>query len=175
MTRIDSELVGRSIAGDAEATADLLRQCQVDLRRYALRTCRDRSDAEDAIQESLIVIYRRVGALRQAKAFSSWIFRIVTRECRRLAARITGTPLDDRQEEIERRLARMPQDDLRMDLARAIESLPAQYRAVVVLRDMEELTVDEITQRLGASREAVKARLHRGRALLREYLSKEIE
>ena len=59
---------------------------------------------------------------------------------------------------------------MRLDVARAIQSLPEHYRAVVVLRDLEELTIDEIAARLAATRETVKARLHRARALLREYL-----
>jgi RNA polymerase sigma-70 factor (ECF subfamily) len=57
-----------------------------------------------------------------------------------------------------------------VDLANAIQSLPPNYRDVVLLRDVEELTIDEIAQSVGASREAVKARLNRARLMLREYL-----
>jgi RNA polymerase sigma-70 factor (ECF subfamily) len=58
----------------------------------------------------------------------------------------------------------------RLDLANAIQSLPPNYRDVILLRDVEELTIDEIAQSVGASREAVKARLNRARIMLREYL-----
>ena len=61
-------------------------------------------------------------------------------------------------------------ETLRLDLARAIESLPPQYRTVVIMRDMEERTVGEIADALHLTREAVKGRLHRARSLLREYL-----
>ena len=61
---------------------------------------------------------------------------------------------------------------LRWDLAGAINSLPDHYRQIVVLRDIEELTIDEIAFAIDASREAVKARLHRARLLLREYLQR---
>ena len=61
--------------------------------------------------------------------------------------------------------------EIRLDLAAAIQSLPAHYRNIVLLRDLEELTIDEISATLELSREAVKARLHRARKLLREYLS----
>lgn len=60
---------------------------------------------------------------------------------------------------------------LRLDLAAALQSLPAHYCAIVLLRDVEERTIDEIGAELGLTREAVKVRLHRARVLLREYLS----
>ena len=77
-------------------------------------------------------------------------------------------------EEIENdfRFAARPETELRMDLAGAINSLPDHYRQIVVLRDIEELTIDEIAAAVDASREAVKARLHRARLLLREYLQR---
>jgi RNA polymerase sigma factor (sigma-70 family) len=77
-------------------------------------------------------------------------------------------PLDD--EIAERHLMRKPDDSLRIDLARALESLPAHYLEVVLLRDFEELTIAEIAERLGEQPGAVKSRLHRARELVREYL-----
>jgi RNA polymerase sigma factor (sigma-70 family) len=59
---------------------------------------------------------------------------------------------------------------LARDLARALQALPAHYRAVLLLRDLEGLSIDEICARLGLTREAAKARLHRARGLAREYL-----
>ena len=73
-------------------------------------------------------------------------------------------------EAVEQRFAQVPKPELRIDIARAIQSLPEHYREIVVMRDLEELTIDEIAGRLGSTRETVKARLHRARALLREYL-----
>ena len=122
------------------------------------------------MQETLIILYRRVGALRHAAAISGWLFTIVHRQCLRLAGLALGAPLDAEAQTLDRRLAHTPLHDLRIDLAHAIESLPQHYREVVLLRDVEELTIDEIAAQLDATRETVKARLHRGRALLREYL-----
>jgi len=168
---ITEDLVSRATAGETSAIADLLRLAQTDIRRYARRSCRNPSDAEDVVQEALIVLYRKVGQLRQVGAISGWLFRIVNRYCVRFAMRLAGVPYAQEAEAIERRFARMPAEELRLDIARAIESLPAHYREIVVLRDMEELTIDEIAARLSTTRETVKARLHRGRGLLREYLS----
>ena len=75
---------------------------------------------------------------------------------------------DDSEE--AHRLATLPQDELRHDLARALESLPAIYREVILLRDMEQLTIGETAERLALTPEAVKSRLHRARTLVREYL-----
>ena len=59
---------------------------------------------------------------------------------------------------------------LRIDLSRAIQSLPDHYREVILLRDIEELSIDEIASVLSLTRESVKARIHRARMLIREYL-----
>ena len=66
--------------------------------------------------------------------------------------------------------AQVPKDELRIDLVRALESLPDMYREVILLRDMEQLTIAEAADRLRITREACKSRIHRGQALLREYL-----
>ena len=70
----------------------------------------------------------------------------------------------------EHRFANRSDTDLRIDLAAALESLPAHYLAVVLLRDFEELTTADIAQRLGEQPGAVKSRLHRARELVREYM-----
>ena len=66
--------------------------------------------------------------------------------------------------------AQVPKDELCIDLVRALESLPDMYREVILLRDMEQLTIGEVADHLRITREACKSRIHRGRALLREYL-----
>ncbi|GGH49871.1 RNA polymerase sigma24 factor [Comamonas phosphati] len=155
-------------AGDAAALSRLLALCQADARRYAYRHCQA-SDVDDAVQESLLIISRKVAGLKAAAAFSSWLFTVIKRECRKLArAMFRHEPLPD--EAAEELLLSRPNDALRIDLAHALESLPAHYLEVVLLRDFEELTIAEIAQRLNESSGAVKSRLHRARELVREYL-----
>jgi RNA polymerase sigma factor (sigma-70 family) len=170
---VTSELVSRATAGDPGAIEQLLRLAQLDVRRYARRNCRTSSDAEEAVQETLIVLYRKIGALRQVGAISGWLFRIVDRYCVRLTLRAMRVPQAIEAEALDRRFAAMPAAELRIDVARAIESLPPHYREIVVLRDLREMTIDEIAARTGATREAVKARLHRARGLLRDYLTED--
>lgn len=142
---------------------------QPDIRRYARITCKA-SDVDDAVQDSLWLLNRRIGGLRTLAAFSSWLFAIVKRECLRLARSVGGKPVAVETIENDLAFSVRPTAELRLDLAAAIQSLPDHYRETIVLRDMEELTINEIAERLSATRETVKARLHRARALVREYL-----
>jgi len=163
-----SHLIYDAQRGDSEAVRALLGACQADARRYAYKHCHA-SDIDDAVQESLLLITRKIHALRATAAFSSWLFIVIKRECRRLSrAMFRQAPLEE--DLAEQRLACKSDDDLRLDLAAALESLPHHYLEVVLLRDFEELTIAEIAQRLDQPAGAVKSRLHRARELIREYL-----
>jgi RNA polymerase sigma factor (sigma-70 family) len=163
-----SDLILAAQTGDAASIGCLLAVCQADARRYARRHCHA-SDVDDAVQESLLIISRKVKGLKAAAAFSSWLFVVIKRECRRLERLMfRHQPLDDQMAE-EAMLAR-PDASLRIDLARALESLPAHYLEVVLLRDFEELTIGEIATRLNEAPGAIKSRLHRARELVREYM-----
>jgi len=156
--------------GDAHALARVLGAHRRTVVRYAERHCVVH-DVEDAVQETLIIASRQIGQLRALEAFNGWLFRIVKRECDRMK-RYWRTHVFDYapERELEQPVVQ-PTDALRLDLLRAIESLPAHYREVMLLRDVEELTIDEIAGTLALTREAAKARLHRARVLVREYLN----
>ncbi len=165
-----ANLVDAARSGDRGAIEALIAAAQPDVRRYARRTCQTASDVDDAVQDALCILYRRVGTLRSVQAFSGWLMVVARRECLRLARRagLGHEPIETLEDDL--RLSVRPVDDLRLDLAAAIQSLPPHYRDVILLRDVEELTIDEMAQARSLTREAVKARLHRARALLREYL-----
>jgi RNA polymerase sigma factor (sigma-70 family) len=169
MPRPSLELIASAQGGDAAALVSLLATAQPDIRRYARTTC-SAADIDDAVQDALCVLHRHVGSLRAVGAFWGWMFQVVKRECIRLAKRALGNALPIEIIEDDARFATRPEHELRLDLANAIDALPAHYREVLVLRDIEELTVDEIATRLSGTRETVKARLRRARALVREYL-----
>lgn len=165
-----TELIDAARRGEPGAVLGLIRVCQPNLARFARRTCSTTEDAEDAVQMALWQLHRRVGALRTVAAFAGWLFRIVERECYRLFRRRRDTvPVHELLEHEAPRAAAVPQD-LRLDLARAIEQLEPPYREVLLLRDLHELTAPEVAQQLGLSIEAVKSRLQRGRARVREQL-----
>jgi len=167
---IDDHLLKAAQGGDTLALERLVTECQPNLRRYAARHCVDASDAEEAVQESLLILYRHLPALRSLGAFSGWLFQVARRECQRLARKMfhRHVPLDAAIEETY--LATRTDIELRLDVAMAIQSLPDIYREVIVLRDFEELTVREIARRLGVLPETVKTRIHRGRNLIREHI-----
>lgn len=166
---IPIEMFEAARLGDQDAIVRLLETAQPDIRRYARATCRTSADAEDAAQEALWRLFRHVGTIRSLLSFSGWLFSVVRRECLRLARR-AGLPVDDG--EAEPALLHRPEADLRLDVAAAFEALPPHYREVALMRDVKEMTIDEIAAALGASRQAVKARLHRARLLMREYLTR---
>jgi RNA polymerase sigma factor (sigma-70 family) len=127
------------------------------------------SEVDDAVQEALLIVARRLHSLETAASFAGWLFTVVRRECQRLSRRMFAhEALDD--EKIADQLATRPMDELRTELAFALESLPAHYLEVILLRDFEELTIAEICERLEVSMQTAKARLRRARLLVREYL-----
>jgi RNA polymerase sigma factor (sigma-70 family) len=165
----DLNLLEAARGGDPAAIESLLVQAQPDIRRYARMQCGAAADAEDAIQETMLRVYHKVDGLRMLSSFSGWLMAIVKRECLRLARLTFGrASLEDAA--FEHRLAWLPMDELRRDLSMSVQSLPESYREIVLLRDVEVMTIDAIAERLSLTREAVKARLHRARKLMREYL-----
>lgn len=157
--------------GDQVAIVRLLETAQPDIRRYARATCRSSADAEDAAQEALWILFRHVGTIRTLLSFSGWLFSVVRRECLRLARKAgLAAPVEDGVAEAV--LLARPEADLRLDIAAALEALPPHYRDVALMRDLKEMTIDEIATALDITREATKARLHRARALMREYLTR---
>jgi RNA polymerase sigma factor (sigma-70 family) len=160
-------LVDAARCGDEKALLSLISAAQPDVRRYAASNCRA-ADVDDAVQETLL-LYRRIGTLRAVTSFSAWLFAVARRACHRLLRMSIGLP-DDLPDAVEARLAHLRPEDIRIDLSRAIQSLPEHYREVILLRDIEEMSIDEIAGALGLTRESAKARLHRARIMIREYL-----
>lgn len=157
--------------GDQNAIVHVLEKAQPDIRRYARATCRTSADVEDATQEALWLLFRKVGTIHALASFSGWLFSVVRRECLRLARR-AGMTSTINESKLEESLLYRSEIELRLDLAAAFEALPPQYRDVILMRDVKEMTTDEIAAALGASRPAIKARLHRARLLMREYLTR---
>jgi len=168
ISRCDPGLIEAARGGDEKALVSLITAAQPDVRRYAARNCRA-ADVDDAVQETLLLLYRRVGTLRVVTSFSAWLFAVAKRACLRLLRMSVDLP-DSSTDDGAARLAHLRPEDLRIDLSRAIQSLPEHYREVILLRDIEELSIDEIAAVLDLTRESVKARIHRARLLIREYL-----
>lgn len=156
--------------GDPRAIATLVYGSHAHVQRFARTLCSTPEDADDAAQEALIVLYRKIGTLRATAALASWIFQIVRNECiRRSRATfrwpIPATPVEPSAEDAAL---------VRLEIERIVESiseLPAEQRAVLVLRDIQGLSGSATAHALGLSRAAMKSRLHRGRETLRSQLT----
>jgi RNA polymerase sigma-70 factor (ECF subfamily) len=145
-----------------------------------IRVCGNREDAEDVLIEALLKAYRHLDQLRESAAFRAWLAQIAKRVCWQLKERESLLPLmqlstlEDEGRELPGRelpadvqLARQQMEQLLKD---AVEALPALYRPVYELCDIEDLRGDEVARRLGISRAAMKSRLHRARDLVRAHL-----
>ncbi len=156
--------------GDPAAIETLVCGSHAHVRRFARTLCSTPEDAEDAAQEALIVLYRKIGTLRATAALASWMFQIVRNECirrSRLALRRASPGGLAEASAEDAALARMEIERIVDCIAR----LPAEQRAVLVLRDVQGFSGAATAQALGVSRAAMKSRLHRGRECLRSQLS----
>lgn len=148
--------------------------------RQMLRVCGNREDAEDVLIEALLRAYRGLDHLRDAEAFRGWLAQIARRVCWRLKNRHSLQPLlqlSMLEQEGQQIAAVAPPPDASIDAARtrqalhdAVDALPAIYRDVFEMRDIEERSGEETAVKLGISLAAQKSRLHRARQLLRRTL-----
>jgi RNA polymerase sigma-70 factor, ECF subfamily len=166
--------VARVQAGDVEAFAGIVGRWQTPLINLAYRFCGDRGRAEEMAQEAFLRAYRGLGSYRGDAAFSTWLFALATNlyrsELRRIPQRTVS--LDEAPEPsdpasiIETHELR----DRDLTVRRAVLALPPKYREAMLLFYFHEMDVPAAAQSLGVPVGTVKARLHRGRELLRSKL-----
>jgi RNA polymerase sigma factor (sigma-70 family) len=139
------------------------------VRRFAHTLCATPEDAEDATQEALVILYRKIGTLRAAAALASWMFQIVRHECIRRMRLTVQRPIPSAGHECSAEEAALA----RLEVERIVEciaSLPADQRTVLVLRDIQGLSGAATANALGLNRATMKSRLHRAREAVRSQL-----
>ncbi|HEV8396146.1 MAG TPA: sigma-70 family RNA polymerase sigma factor [Vicinamibacterales bacterium] len=170
----DAADVAKVLGGDASAFEPIVRRWQGPLINLAYRFCRDRGRAEDMAQEAFLRAYRGLRTWRRDAAFSTWLFALASNfyrsEIRRLPP--LSLPLDAGRTVADRTLARPAIDDEHRDrtVRRAVLGLPAKYRDVLTLFYFHEMDVARTATSLGVPEGTVKARLSRGRDILRAKL-----
>lgn len=167
----DEQLVTAAQRGDITSLAALIAGSHANVRRFARSLCATPEDAEDAAQEALIILYRKIGMLRAAGALGGWMFRIVRNECLRRARTLTRDhmpPQDSTVPSAEHEALRRLEAGR---VATAIAALPADQRHVLVLRDIHGRSGRETADALGIGTAAMKSRLHRARTAVRHALS----
>ena len=166
----DDYVVTAARTGDLEAIETLVSASHPHVHRFALSLCSTPQDAEDAAQEALLILYRKIGTLRASAALTSWMYRIVRNECLRRARQLLRhrPPVHEVgtvsvEDDVVRRL------DAEL-LVRTIAALPADQRAVLIMRDVQNHPGRMVAESMGLSTAAMKSRLHRARAAVREAL-----
>lgn len=170
----DAKLVARAQAGDQAAFEELILLHAPAVYRMLARVLGNPADAEEVAQEALLRAWRGLPNYRAEARFSTWLYRIALNEANRRLAREARRPAVPLQDELVDPRAGPPavaeSAELEAQLERCLAELPPQYRAAVVLRDVEGLTNDEAAGVLGLGIRNFKSRLHRGRMALRRRL-----
>jgi RNA polymerase sigma-70 factor (ECF subfamily) len=167
------------LEGQAGAFEEFVEHFRSRIFQYSWMMCGQREDAEEVAQETLLRVFESLNQLREPEHVRAWVFRIAKNAC--LMKRRKSIFAPDQELSLDqivtdasdrRRLpdAEVIESQMRDSLHRAIAELPDTYRAVVLLRDLEELSTEETAQILDISADAVKTRLHRGRLALRQKL-----
>ena len=175
----EERLVTLAQRGDRRAFEELVRIYADRLHAVVLRLCATPHDAEEITQEAFLRAWRAIARFDGRSQFFTWLYRIGVNEAKRRAdrsqARVRVVSIDEAQlpELPDPRGApesRAQQSEVRVALERAVRALPIDYRAPLVLRDIEGLSTREAAEVLGVSEAALKSRLHRARASVRKAL-----
>jgi RNA polymerase sigma-70 factor (ECF subfamily) len=174
--RRDETAVAQALlAGEAGAFERFVEHFRSKIFHYSWLMCGSPEDAEEVAQETLLKVFENFDQLREPERVRAWVFRIAKNVClmqrRKSVFAPEELPLEidvpDAGEAPERQVL---SSELRAVIDRVIAELPPIYRAVVLLRDIEELSTEDTAQVLDLSVDVVKTRLHRGRAAMRQKL-----
>ncbi len=183
----DHELIQLTLQGQTEAFGKLVQRYQNRLYRSLLCLLGSREDSRDVTQQAFVRAFRKLSQFREDAAFYSWLYRIAMNEAASFRRRQRPVhSLDDRPEDVrpydpgDDRRDGMPSEmaeltERRAAVWRAIDELPDEFRAVLVLKEIDGLKYEEIADVLDCPLGTVRSRLHRARALLREKLKDELD
>jgi RNA polymerase sigma-70 factor (ECF subfamily) len=171
--RPDERLIEAYLGGDAEAFTTLVRRHEARVYRLCLRLIGNADDAADAAQDALVMVARKLDTFRGDARFTTWLHRVTMNVChdhlRAAKRRPAVLRLDDEQP--ERELGEPVADHAsavaaQRDVAAALRLVPQEFRAALVLADVQDLPYDEIADVLDVPVGTVKSRVHRGRIAL---------
>jgi RNA polymerase sigma-70 factor, ECF subfamily len=185
----EASLIASILAGEREKFHELIRPYERQLYLTAFALVKDEAEAEDIVQEAVLKAYRKLASFRGDAKFSTWITAITLNEARhrlRTEKRAVVDSLDDRPEEgdytpaaltdwREVPLEALERMELRSLLHDAIGGLPESYRQIVILRDLEEFSVQDTAALLDISVSLVKVRLHRAHMMLQKKLVPQLQ
>lgn len=187
-----TDLIARAVGKDETAIRAIIREHNRRLFRVARSIVRDDGEAEDVLQEAYVKAFAALGSFRADASLSTWLTRIVVNEAlQRMRKRApiladdillqrlehhdnvvpfplsSGSPIDPERAVAQKQIAKL--------LERAIDTLPDEFRAVLVARVLEDMSIEETADLLGIKPETVKTRLFRARRLLKEELAEHLD
>src|SRR5271156_1346682 len=185
---LESELIQRVLRGQHEAFRELVRPCERPVFMATQAILKNEADAEDAAQEAILKAFTNLSKFRGDSKFSTWLVRIATNEAlmklrkerrQKLHDSLDDGRKDEKGDYVPRDFAdwrEIPSEalqtkELRQALSRALASLTAKHREVLVMRDVQHFTIEETAKLLGIRKSAVKTRLLRARLQMREALA----
>jgi len=182
----EAELIARIVAGERDLFHELIRPYERMVYLTVFSIVRNETEAEDGAQEAVINAYRHLSSFRAEAKFSTWLTTIAINEGRKRLRKAKGAAEDSIEAETDEKegdytpapltdwreipLEALERKELREALRKAVAELPAIYRQVFTLRDLEELNIEETAQALGVNPGTVKVRLHRARIILQKKL-----
>ena len=183
----DDQLLTLAQDGEEDAFAELMSRNSSSSFKLALSILKDRQDAEDEVQNSYWNAWRHLGRFQRDSKFSTWISRIVINQCLmrlRKLRKASFLYLDESAAEGNVGVMELPDrgpspeaelggKEMSTILHREIRRMPPMFRSILVLRDLEELPMNDVASRLGISVVAAKSRLMRARAELRRRLERQ--
>jgi len=194
--RSDEELIARVAGGDRVAFDQLVRRYYRKIYATCFRLLNNREEAEDAVQDVFLKIYRNASSFKQEKRFSTWVYRVAVNHClnrlrwkkKRRWLSLDGFVRKNNEVENDARLGDFVEEKdvlqpdeqlLRQERAwavrKAIAALPEQQRVAVILHRYEGLSYKEIAEVMGTSVSSVEARLHRAKVALAKKLVELLE
>jgi RNA polymerase sigma-70 factor (ECF subfamily) len=168
--------------GDQEAFGRLVRRYEKRVLALTLRMCKNPADGEEAAQEAFLAAWQGLRFFRGESSFSTWLYRLASNACVDLLRResrhkaAAGPSLNDEDfnldlaDDTPSPHALAERAELRDQIEAGLSTLPPDYRQVLVLREMHQLSYDEIAQTLDLDLGTVKSRISRGRKQLRKFL-----
>jgi len=188
MTPDDDALLLSARHGDRAALESLLARHQDQIYRFGMKMCRDPEDAKEVLQDTLLALARGIRDFRGSSSMSTWLYKVARSYCikKRRKSKFAPQQESSLDADASAEASRLPDPARGADdalagkevaraLERAIAALEADYREVLVLRDVEGLTAAEVAEVLGISVDAVKSRLHRARLSVRARIAPLLE
>jgi RNA polymerase sigma-70 factor (ECF subfamily) len=168
----DEELVHRFVGGERGAFDVLVARHERRVYNLSYRMLGRRDDALDATQETFLACYRKLGGFRGQAAFTTWLHRVALNICYDALRRRSREETTREDEEVEPAPVADPADAsaAAVDVRRALLEVPEDFRAVLILHDVQGFLYEEIAEAIGVPVGTVKSRLHRGRVALARAL-----